>query len=186
MNATILEFMNNNETIFSIKGESSYEAFTEVEIIFYKEDKKYIVFRDFIIEGIKSLKISLIMALASKLKKSLDEKSFGLIWNEYCKNLNLDEIADDPIKLYHLWSTTVDNGIETWIYNSGEKIYIEISSMYRWNFDETDSINLEKYEDFTKNYKPIAVLEITKQTASCWLEKCEEILAKIKQISGFC
>jgi hypothetical protein len=179
MSITILEFENNGEVAFSVKGGKYYDAFSEVKIIFRQKGKEYIVFKDFIIEGIRSLKSSLIMAIESKLNANLEnKKSMGLIWNEYVKNLNMDVITDDPIEKYHVWSTTSDNGIETWIYNLGDEIFIEISSIYEWNFGQADSINLKKYEHYMKNYEPIAVLEITKQTASCWLKKCEVILDK--------
>ncbi len=83
-----------------------------------------------------------------------------------------------------LWSTISQP--ETWLYNKDNKIYLEVSLPYPWLFsDPKPSENYYSFDEYIKNYKPIAVYEISRETAQQWLEQCNTILDTMDAPPGY-
>jgi hypothetical protein len=125
--------------------------------------------------------------LITALKKCLnDTKELELQKPAQCGNLgiyfNNNAMKDDhryDFSRYWLFST---KEIQTWIYTLNNEIYIEISNSWRWLYLEPDlsDPNFISYDEFMKNYKPIAVEKISEETAQKWLEQCNRLMKKIE------
>lgn len=69
---------------------------------------------------------------------------------------------------FMLWSTP--HSINTWLYNSGTNIIFEVTPSYPWLFrDPEPREDFYSYEEFVKNYKPIFVQEMSRETLEEWL-----------------
>lgn len=175
-----LNLQNNGKRIFSINSTEILELYSEVEIKATFATEEYIVYKDFLIEALRTLKTVLIKAVELKLQvpSKYLEKGMGFIWNEYCCKLNLgDEDIDDLTSQYHLWSTESTNGVETWIFNKDEKIIVEITPTFNWYEQEGESIE-QDYLKFINNYKNITCFELSKESALEWIKICDELLNK--------
>ncbi len=174
----LFDFQTNQKTIFRVVGAGDFNSFCEVEIIYYYLNNEILLFNDILIEGIKTLQTLLNKAIEYKLVTfDLDErKGMGFLWNEYCNRLNFEnQDVDDFTSPFHLWSTDSTIGIDSWIYNIDERIYLEVSPTYRWHFDEPTGADCITYEEFIAEYAPINVLEINNRTAQEWIKICEDI-----------
>ncbi len=177
----IIDFQINQKTIFRVVGNDDFTSFSEVEII-YNMNNEIILFKDFLIEGIKVLRTTLYKAIESRLQTfDLGErKSMGFLWNDYCSKLNTgNQGVDDLVTPFHLWSTNSTLGFDTWIYNISDKIFIEISPTYKWHFDELPGSNYITYDQFISKYAPIDIFEIDKSTAKDWFKICEDTLSHL-------
>ncbi len=144
--------------------------------------KEIIIYDDFTYEGILVLYNLLIRAINSELQinNQLCEKGIGYIWNKICNSLANDKISDDIISIYHLWSTTSNIGKDTWLYNIGDKIYMEISDTYKWHFSIPESYaDYITFEEFIVNYKPINIIQLERKDANKLIRFCQEILTKL-------
>jgi hypothetical protein len=177
-----VDFQTNQKTIFKLVGDNDFTAFSEVKIVYNYLNSEIILFKDFLIEGIKALQTTLNKAIEFELQAiNLTEKrGVGFLYNEYCNKLSSknQDIAD-LTETFHIWSTDSAIGIDTWIYNVGEQIYFEVSPTYRWHFDEPTDLDYKTYEQFRSEYAAIDIIEINKSTALDWLNKCKDILDKI-------
>jgi hypothetical protein len=82
---------------------------------------------------------------------------------------------------HYWWFST--RYIQTWLYTIDSKIYIEISPSYPWanielpkNFEQFPK-NFVSYEEFMKNYRPIAVVSISPHIAQTWVDQ-SKVLAR--------
>ncbi len=84
---------------------------------------------------------------------------------------------------YSIWSggfATKENMQRVWMYNYDNKIYLEVSPIYPWLYEESEKDEkIVNFKDFAKSCKPILVQEISKETAQKWLSKCNKILEKM-------
>lgn len=178
----IVDFQTNQKTIFKLVGDNNFTSFSEVKIVYNYLNSEIILFKDFLIEGIKALQTTLNKAIEFGLQTDnlAEKRGIGFIWNEYCNKLSTEnqDIADST-EPFHIWSTDSTAGIDTWIYNVGEKIYFEVSPTYRWHFDEPNGLDYKTYEQFRAGYTAIDIIEINKRTALDWIERCKDILDKI-------
>ena len=88
-------------------------------------------------------------------------------------DLNYRGKMDNPYIDLGLFS---ENSIETWLYNKNSKIILEISPSYEWfSHRRKKGEIVPPYEEYRKKYKPIKVIEIPKEQAKKWLEKCTEL-----------
>lgn len=81
---------------------------------------------------------------------------------------------------FWLWSSI--SKIQTWLYTKDNKIYIEISSSYPWLFvDPEPSEKYYSFDEYVANYKPIAVHEISKETAEQWIKQSDTLLKSMER-----
>lgn len=78
---------------------------------------------------------------------------------------------------YYMWSS-VAGCPDTWLFNQNDKIYLEITPVYKWHTsDPENDPNFISHEEFVCEYKPIALVEISKSRA-------QELLTEIQQVLG--
>jgi hypothetical protein len=164
-------------------------------LIYFNNDKKYLLNTDCLHYSLYSLWDMLSVALKNKF--SLSESiscDLGYLWNEYLQN-NIDNvnyeykvIENQKIWIgqeHLLWETagSIKPKLNTWIYNDKQgNIIFEITPSYYWKFidslaDEQDYIT---YEEFIKNYKPLLIEKISKETAKEWIKKIDELMKIIE------
>lgn len=157
-------------------------SFVNVSIKYKKDNIDYDLFiNDFISEAIKSLNSLLNKALNSELqiKSEYVERGIGYYHNIYSHELwTTDKLdIDDPAENFLIWSTPSHVGIETYIYNIQDEIYIEISPIYKWNSDyPDDEREYETFEDFISQHQIIGIININREVALQWQKKCFEVL----------
>jgi hypothetical protein len=102
-------------------------------------------------------------------------------------SFSLDEQSDnDEIDYTIFWLWSSPTRVQTWLYTRDNKIYLEISSTYPWLFvDPEPSENYYSFDEYIKNYKPIAVYEISRETAQQWLEQCNTMLDTMDAPPGY-
>ncbi|RRJ65500.1 hypothetical protein EHV15_23210 [Paenibacillus oralis] len=90
---------------------------------------------DFINEAVKQLYNLLARTMNNELQLNKDfvDQGVGYFHNIYAHELwtndNLD--IDDPAEEFLVWSTPTEVGIESYIYNIDDEIYLEISPIYK-------------------------------------------------------
>jgi len=114
------------------------ESFDYVTVKYLKEQIEYTLYDDdFATEAIQTFKNSLEQALNFKMQIQSEyiNKGIGYYYNIYTNKLRTtcDRSLVDPAKNFIVWSTPSYIGIETFIYNVRDKIYIEISPLYKWH-----------------------------------------------------
>lgn len=153
--------------------------FDEVTIIFKEEDKIVVLYKDNLNVTLFDLKNSLENTLNSKnrLSESINVGELGKYYNINTANQNSIKFN---FSIFWVWST---RGIQTWLYNKNNKIYLEISPSYPWLYSEPkENDKYITFDDFMKNYKPIAVEEINKSTAQQWINQCNEVINKMIKV----
>jgi hypothetical protein len=96
------------------------------------------------------------------------------------------EKVDFNVDFGSFWLWDAPSPIQTWLYNKDNKIYLEVSSTYPWlSRDPEPSENYYSFDEYIRNYKPIAVYEISRETAQQWLEQCNTILDTMDAPSGY-
>jgi hypothetical protein len=100
---------------------------------------------------------------------------------------SIDSAKDDhDVEFGSFWLWSSPSKVQIWLYNKDSKIYLEISSTYPWLFvDPKPSDNYYSLDEYIKNYKPIAVYEISRETAQQWLEQCNTILDAMDAPPGY-
>ncbi len=153
-----------------------------IKIIFFCNEKEYIVFNDFALFAIQALQccVKEIMKNKFQLHNSIT-KDIGYVWNEYLHADITNKskfIREDNFWVgnkHHVWEGP---GTATWLYQKNNKIYLEINSFYPWHFSDPEpGENYISYEEFMQNYEPYAIIELDKETIKQWLEQTEELLA---------
>lgn len=159
----------------------------EVKIILYDNGHEYVLYDDIEIRyAIEKLNTLLTKALHNKLQlhESI-QQDIGYLWNE---------LLQDRLKLlarvnqeggnrwigtcYLLWEI---KGLDTWLYNKDEKIFMELAPVYKWHFDDPETgEDYITYDEFIKDYKPYLIVEIDKKVAQQWLAKTEELMQIIQ------
>jgi hypothetical protein len=82
---------------------------------------------------------------------------------------------------YYMWSSV--RGLpNTWLYNKDGNIYLEITPTYEWHTrDPKENEAFIPHEEFSRNYKPLLITEITKEAAQNLLTKTQELLKVIEE-----
>lgn len=129
--------------------------------------------------------------LSNLLKKCLtgdhylqqNSQNIGFSYNEYKEDSRRDEtIKKDWEPFYnHLFTTTnFSASIEcaSWLYNNEKgEIVFEITPLYKWHNRDPYSIeHYYSYEEFKKDYTPIAQIIISKQDAEQLLIQAEAFM----------
>ncbi|MEI4803853.1 hypothetical protein WAZ07_21995 [Bacillus sp. FJAT-51639] len=158
------------------------KSFDNVSIKYIKGSIEYDLFvNDFISEAIKTLNYFLNKALhfELKIKGEYKEKGIGYYHNIYSHELWTNDDLDiiDPAEDFLVWSTPSHIGIETYMYNFQDKIYIEVSPVYKWNSDyPDDEKEYETFEKFINQYQVIDVINVNRDILLQWQKICLEIL----------
>ncbi|MBL1229826.1 hypothetical protein IW492_11345 [Enterococcus sp. BWB1-3] len=109
---------------------------------------KYLVFNDYLIEGIKSFYNTLKLVEANNypiLEEHFELGEGYYINEEY--NLELELSTKFP-----MWGSRVNDTNEAWIYNYKNEIYLEMSPIYPYHYLEIPEGH-ETYKEFKKNLK---------------------------------
>lgn len=87
--------------------------------------------------------------------------------------------------LIALWS---NQQTITHLYSQDNKIYLDISPMYPWIYDEHEdavkSNDFFSFEDYIRDYKPIKIYELSQETVKEWLEQCSQFLKRVEKPAG--
>lgn len=181
----IITFEITNSQGLDFRIESSDDGlhpYSDLEIEYYEGSKRFLLYNDFLLEGVVTFKNILSKALDGELQLHhlLINKSVGFAWNEWLHNL--EEIypknTEDIVEKYWLWSTSSLIGNQTWMYNFSNKIVMEISRSYSGHFGEPNDDEIS-FEDFIKSYKPIVVIDLDRTVLEDWLTKCIDIINNI-------
>lgn len=156
--------------------------FSNISIKYIKGDAQYDLYiNDYFSVAIKSLFNVIGKAIKSELQIASEyiEKGIGYYHNNYSHKLwasdNLD--IDDPSDNFILWSTPSNIGIETYIYNIKNEIFIEISPIYKWNSEYPEcEKEYETFEEFIKKHCPIEIINIDRNIALQLQKDCEYLL----------
>ena len=163
------------------------KPFDIVSIEYIKEQIEYDLYvDDFATEAITSLKNQLKKALNFELhiQNEYINKGIGYYYNIYVNKLWTTDAQSlvDPSQNFSLWSTPTHIGIETFMYNIDDKIYIEISPIYKWNCDYPENESeYETFDNFLNNYKPIDIVSIDRSVAERWLDFCCDMIKIFKE-----
>lgn len=178
-----LEFFNSQALqIYLPCEEEDINSFVNVSIKYINGSIEYDLFvNDFITEALKSLNYSLTKALNFELQIKSDyiEKGIGYYHNIYSHELwtNDDLDIDDPAENFLVGSTPSEIGIETYIYNIQDEIFLEISPIYKWNSDyPDDEKEYQTFDEYIKQHQIIDLIKIKQETALQWQKRCLEIL----------
>ena len=127
----MLNFGITNDTgikLYFPKESELIEKFDDIKTVYFNGTKEILLSEENLNETILSLKNMLTKALNGQLSlhPSIEKFKVGLYWNQWTNALSNEAIEneDDYFERHWLWST---NEIQTWVYNVGSEIYLEIS-----------------------------------------------------------
>ncbi len=118
----------------------------------------------------------------------------GLMWNEYLNATKKDGKPSTSFIMentssgqsfwigqkYLLWESNTSN-CATWLYAHNNRFFLEITPEYPWHFvDPTESETFYSYDEFIKNYKPLAIIEIHKNHLEEWLLITKHLIETMK------
>jgi hypothetical protein len=157
--------------------------FDEVMVTYYYHNNRINLYRDTLDGAFLSLVGNLEKVKQGRFEKplSIDVGKMVYALNESDKE-NANELYKDiNFNNFWLWSTPAAEGAESFMYTYKGTLYLEIGLLYPWLYHEPDPSdpNYVLYQDFIKNYKPIAVEKISNETAMQWLNQCNALLKQI-------
>ncbi len=161
-----------------------------VEIIFKNGNSEYIINQhDHLMPITEDLYYYLQSAIKNKLRLSKSIKgNLGYLRNQDSdqSSIIISEKHKNPQKkklpIYIMWG---GNRFETWLYNQNNKIYLEIISLYEWNYrDPEEGEIFTSFDEWIKNYKPLAIIEIDKATAQQWFDQAGKLMQEIEKADG--
>lgn len=170
---------NNFITVLSENKDNDLFMFDEITIKYINGKNSIILFKDFLCEGIRSFYNVLSKSLEGNLQldKQLHEKGVGYFWNNYCNMLRVSTDVEDVTSKYHLWSTTSQYSNETWMYNIGSNIYIEVSPTYKWFYDsDSNEDDYVTFGEFMDNYKIHDRVLINTRSIETCIKQCEILI----------
>ncbi|WP_086312358.1 hypothetical protein A5821_000101 [Enterococcus sp. 7F3_DIV0205] len=158
-------------------------AYDELIIKYINGEDEYILFKDFVVTGFNLIESLFQKALANSLKidHSKFPKGIGYEWVVISHAIAEEEIElEDITSPYRLWTTPSYLARSTWIYNDGEKSYIEISPEYRWDYNDPEEGEcFESFDSFVERYDCLENIEIDKEILEEILNEIEEVAKKI-------
>ena len=171
---------------------------SEAPIFFLENDKKYLLACDSVRFKLELFRGHLSYVLANKLtiheSLKLHEpimKDIGYIFNEYWQGKQAEKDANGVWigDKYRLWGKEAI----IWLYNNdlGEIVF-EVTPvfpgkrMFSWDrekksFSQEEVSHSLQYEEWIKNYSPIVMRTIPRETAQQWLDQANKILATIEK-----
>lgn len=179
------EIDRNNNIRFDLQTTfSDVFRYVEIEVILnvVKQDR-IVLFDDFLIVGLRELQGSLEEILKGNLiLHSSITRDIGYLWNEYLHDVELPCETDSEGyafwvgQKYLVWNA-IRSHAATWLYEKDGKFWLEVTPGYPWHFsDPEEGEEFISYEEFMKNYKPIALFEVSRETLEEWLKKVNEFI----------
>lgn len=115
------------------------------------------------------------VSLVGNMVHSLNESNKTYVKKKY-RDINFSNY-------WVLSTSTINGGVQTFMYTFENKIYLEVGQLYKWHHTlkkktNTDYIPIEK---FIKDYKPILFQEISIKTVENWTAICDPILKEIER-----
>lgn len=165
---------------YYFKPTNKLHKFDEIIVVLHKENQEIIIGSDMAKIIVNTPKQVFEYALENglPLPDNITVGRLGYYYNNYLYKENEEEDFLD-FSYGSLWS---GKNIQTWMYTSNNKIYLEVAPVYPWIWDEPGTVtdpNYITFDEFMKTYKPIAVEEIDRTTVQKWIEQCDEILDTI-------
>lgn len=156
----------------------------------HKNGKLFVYSDDFVFYGLDSFYYNLMSVINNEynLHDSIKE-DIGYMWNEYLNSSKTNRSKKFFMKKVENYETWVgagcilwsSKGCETWLYNKDNKIFMHITPVYKWHFDEPkEGEEFVTYEKFMKSYKPYFIIEIKKTVAKRWFKKVKAIIKLIE------
>lgn len=149
--------------------------FDEATVTFIDQDSCLEINKDMLTQIVTVLHGTLKLLLANNLQipKQVSPGSLGILLNN-----KINRVTRADLSNFWMWSSENNNG--TLMYNSNDKIYMEIVPLYPWTFvDPNPGDSYISFDDFMKQYKYYAFEPISKETAIEWHNQCEKILTMI-------
>lgn len=132
--------------------------------------------------ALDNLQYRLAAALCGELEvKSQDAvRGMGYSYNEYLGSMLRNKRTCGSLwggLKHEVWSRGKGHAF-TQLYTCEGKIFLEVSPYYPWHcyYKPQQGDGYIKYEEYMRTYKPIAVLELSREAAQKWLEKSKELL----------
>lgn len=162
--------------------------YDEIQVLLCTNNlKEFVLYQDFIIEALRAFKRVLERALNNKLQlHSSITKNIGFVWNEYLHDdevsMELDAMGNSFwVGQKHLIWNVRSSDAATWLYEKDGKFWFEVTLDYRWHFsDPKEDEEFISYEEFMRNYKPIALFEVSRETLEEWLKRVHELLKVVE------
>lgn len=170
------EMENNRAIEFLLEDPNEYGYFSDLTIEYHFENRKIQLFDDFVIEGIRTFKNLLQKCIDGEkaLPVKYFEKGIGYQWNRIAYKIAEGDFSDeDAASSFLLWETI--SGIATWMYNYQGKIYLEISTQYKYNYSEPDE-NFLSFETYLSNYEIVDRAELDLARIAMWYADINVIL----------
>jgi hypothetical protein len=178
-NIDIVINKQNKTNIYGYQAEGLH-VFDEVEVEYIHNNKTVILAKDIVRYIIDSFSISLEKSLKNELPlhESCTIGKVGYCFSQK-RYMNKLEEKDDIFSQYWVWSSP--NNVQTWLYNVGSKMYLEISPTYPWLFSDPDEDeSYVPFDEYMKNYKPIVIIELQESLVLAWINQCHKILQTIE------
>lgn len=192
----IVDIIINDGTFIRISIEHAKKDlfwYDTVTVDLYSDQNCWTLFNGFAIDiALCSINLfSRLLAHDLVVHSSLNN-AIGYLWNEYLhepvsrKNDNrfvlLQEAGDERpywVGLRHLlWENCKTENFSTFFFESNFSFYLEVAPVYRWHHrDPEPGEEYCTYEEFIKNYKSLAMLEIPRAAIEQLYETFEELQA---------
>ena len=169
-------------------------ALDMVDLFLHNATGRYLVYYyDSLTEAINQLHDYLRKALNNELAYKVETKSIGLLWNEYLHKKDEAYKHRDKLQKKGLMVDIVDNSwsgegrlmwstpqdYDTWMYNDGDHIVIEVTPVYGSNLSNKRAKGYYPYQEFVRNFKPIAVYALSHERAAEWLAQTEQLIKRM-------
>lgn len=185
----LIIFKINKSTAFVLKSPqilSKSFRYDEICILLNQDNEnKYILYEDFFIAGLRDLDRVISNALLGKLVYKENEPNIGFAWNEELAGKDLPVTIDAKGNKFWVGQKFIlfdsPELLTTWLYEKNKKFWIEITPVYPWHHrDPKKDENFITYEEFMKDYKPIALFEVSHETLKEWLKRVQELLVIVE------
>jgi hypothetical protein len=160
--------------------------FDEVSVVLTVNDTDSVVMRDIIQVIVWPLYHFLRRGLSNKipLPPSVTAGTLSCVYNrdyysDYWKDEGSPTLLTIDYKQFWLWSA--QNLVQSWMYNSDNKLYLEIGNAYNPDPDDSDIPDDKAFEEYMVHYKPLLFIEIPTEVAHEWLQKCEKLIRDIDE-----
>jgi hypothetical protein len=160
-------------------------AYDEITVILYQNSTPLDVAKnslDFIIEPLQTALEELLNS-SRNLPPHFKPGDIGRMYNEAVHYQ--DEADDHYFKITHftLWNYSE---VSVWLYKKNNIIYLEFSPRYPWLYwDPEEPTPTISFENFMKDYKPIALYELDRNTILSWLSCYTNIMQNVQHPPGY-